>query len=131
MSKIVINNTTRKVEVHSTGRQGIQGPQGEPGPANTLTIGTVEGGEAAAASITGDSPHQTLNLTLPIGPKGDTGATGERGERGPKGDPGDQGPRGEKGDKGDQGPIGPEADPEPIIDAAVRRSIALNIVFGG
>lgn len=104
MSKIVINNTTRKVEVHSTGRQGIQGPQGEPGPANTLTIGTVDAGATAGASITGDSPNQTLNLTLPIGPKGDTG---------------------------EQGPIGPEADPEPIIDAAVRRSIALNIVFGG
>lgn len=29
MSKIVINNTTRKVEVHSTGRQGPQGTPGE------------------------------------------------------------------------------------------------------
>lgn len=47
----------------------IKGPQGNPGPANTLAIGTVSTGPAAA-TITGASPNQTLNLTVP---KGDTG----------------------------------------------------------
>lgn len=68
------------------GPQGIQGPQGEKGatgaqgpqgPANTLTIGTVQGGATAAATITGTSPNQILNLTLPKGDKGDTGPAGQ------------------------------------------------------
>lgn len=41
--------------------------QGEPGPANSLAIGTVEEGATAAASITGTPPTQVLNLTLPGG----------------------------------------------------------------
>lgn len=50
-----------------------EGEQGNPGPANSLTIGTVTtgaAGSAAAASITGTTPSQVLNLTIP------TGATG-------------------------------------------------------
>ena len=43
-----------------------------PGPANTLSIGSVTEG-AAAASITGAAPTQTLNLTLP---RGNAGADG-------------------------------------------------------
>lgn len=46
------------------------GANGSPGPANTLSIGTVTSGATADATITGTSPNQTLNLTLP---KGDTG----------------------------------------------------------
>jgi hypothetical protein len=41
-----------------------------------LTIGTVERGENASASITGISPNQTLNLVLP---KGDNGPAGQAG----------------------------------------------------
>jgi hypothetical protein len=51
----------------------LNGAQGPIGPANTLSIGTVTTGETgtpAAATITGSSPTQTLNLTLP---KGNTG----------------------------------------------------------
>lgn len=56
-----------------TGVQGIQGPKGDvgaqgikgdTGPANSLSVGTVSTG-AAAATITGTPPNQTLNLTLP------------------------------------------------------------------
>ena len=54
-------------------------PQGANGPANTLSIGTVQGGATASATITGTSPNQTLNLTLP---KGDTGNAGEKGDPG-------------------------------------------------
>ena len=49
---------------------------GPPGPANTLTIGTVTTGVAgspAAANITGLSPNQTLALTIPKGDAGDAG----------------------------------------------------------
>ena len=40
---------------------------GLPGQPNTLAIGTVVHGDAAAATITGTAPTQTLNLTLPKG----------------------------------------------------------------
>lgn len=46
------------------------GAQGSPGPANTLSIGTVQSGATADATITGTSPSQTLNLTLPQGSPG-------------------------------------------------------------
>lgn len=65
-----------------TGPQGIQGPKGDmgaTGPANALTIGTVESGEEAKATITGTTPNQILNLVLPKGDKGDTGAQGPAG----------------------------------------------------
>lgn len=58
------------------GLKGDTGDTGEPGPANTLTIGTVEGGEEAGATITGESPNQTLNLTLPRGEDGTDGVDG-------------------------------------------------------
>lgn len=64
------------------GIQGVQGPTGSTGPANTLTIGTVTTGSAgsnAAASITGTSPNQTLNLTIPTGATGAQGSAGVAG----------------------------------------------------
>ena len=96
--------------------QGPAGADGEPGPANTLTIGTVTTGEPgtqAAASITGESPNQVLNITVP---RGDTGATGAQGAQGEKGDKGDPGPQGEQGPQGDPG------DPnvaESMVDAKI------------
>ncbi len=54
----------------------LQGPAGPAGPANTLSIGTVTtgaSGSQAAASITGTSPNQVLNLTIPQGPQGPAG----------------------------------------------------------
>jgi len=58
------------------GPQGETGAQGIAGPANTLNIGTVASGQPAGASITGVSPNQTLNLTLPQGPQGIQGNPG-------------------------------------------------------
>lgn len=55
---------------------GPPGPQGDPGPANTLTIGTVTAGVTPAATITGTAPNQVLNLQLPQGNPGSTGAPG-------------------------------------------------------
>lgn len=48
---------------------------GQAGATNTLTIGTVSTG-AAAASITGTSPNQVLNLTIPQGIQGNPGTSG-------------------------------------------------------
>ena len=63
----------------ATGATGPTGATGATGPANTLSIGTVTEG-AAAATITGTAPNQTLNLVVP---KGNTGATGSTGPAGP------------------------------------------------
>lgn len=54
--------------------RGPIGTQGNPGPANTLSIGTVSSGTNASATITGASPSQVLSLVLPKGDTGDTGA---------------------------------------------------------
>lgn len=43
------------------------GATGNPGPANTLSIGTVTEGDTPSASITGTAPNQTLNLVLRAG----------------------------------------------------------------
>lgn len=66
------------------GDQGIPGQDGSPGPANTLTIGTVQSGDTPSATITGQAPNQVLNLVLV---KGDTGNTGPQGQQGPPGTP--------------------------------------------
>lgn len=48
----------------------IGGGRGPAGPANSLAIGTVQSGSATTASITGDAPSQTLNLTIEKGTDG-------------------------------------------------------------
>lgn len=67
------------------GPQGLKGDQGDTGPANTLSIGSVTGGDTADASITGTAPDQTLNLILPKGEKGDPGEDGADGAPGADG----------------------------------------------
>lgn len=65
------------------GPTGPTGPTGPAGPANALSVGTVTTGAAgsnAAVTITGASPNQTINLTIP---RGDQGATGNTGATGP------------------------------------------------
>ena len=52
-----------------------QGDQGNIGPANTLTIGTVTSGAEASATITGNAPNQVLNLVLQQGEQGDAAPT--------------------------------------------------------
>lgn len=56
---------------YSVAYQAIDGQsiKGDPGPANNIKIGTVTTG-TAAASMSGTSPDQTLNLTLPAGANG-------------------------------------------------------------
>lgn len=64
------------ITVNIPGDRGPAGPQGIPGPANVLTIGTVSTGAAgssAVATISGVSPAQTLNFTIPQGIQGIAG----------------------------------------------------------
>jgi hypothetical protein len=63
----ITNGGTANVTVTSVGDRG---PQGDVGPATTLTIGTVTGGATAAATLTGPAGAQVLNLTLPQGATG-------------------------------------------------------------
>lgn len=58
---------------------GAPGSEGPAGPANTISIGTVTTGAAgssAGATMTGTSPNQTLNLTIPQGAQGIQGNAG-------------------------------------------------------
>jgi Collagen triple helix repeat (20 copies) len=90
----------------------VNGKVGPTGPANVLNIGTVTNGaagSAAAATITGTSPSQTLNLSLPTGaqgPQGIQGATGAQGVQGLTGATGAQGIQGLTGATGTTGAIG-------------------------
>jgi hypothetical protein len=68
-----------KGDTGAAGSVGATGSTGPSGPANSLSIGTVTSG-TAAATITGTAPNQTLNLVLQ---KGDTGAQGPAGPTGP------------------------------------------------
>ena len=59
--------------------------KGNPGDPNNLTIGTVNTvpyGTPAGANISGTSPNQVLNLTIPSGAPGAPGAPGGRGSDG-------------------------------------------------
>ena len=74
------DTTTKTVNVSA--QKGEKGEKGDKGDANTLSIGTVTTGAAgsqASATITGNAPNQTLNLTIPKGDKGDTGSAGQDG----------------------------------------------------
>ena len=71
-----------KGETGLRGPVGPTGPQGETGPATKLSIGTVTSGDKAAATLTGEPPSQTLNLTLP---RGEQGLRGKQGVQGPPG----------------------------------------------
>ena len=113
------------------GEKGDKGDKGDIGLSNTLTIGTVVKGDNAEATLTGESPNQILNLTLPKGDKGEQGIQGIQGiqgptgPQGPKGDAfkysdftqaqlealrGPQGPQGIRGPQGATGGIGPQGE---------------------
>lgn len=58
--------------------QGIQGEQGNVGPAPTLKIGTVtklDPDQAPTANLSGDNGSYTLDMGIPQGAQGETNAT--------------------------------------------------------
>lgn len=83
--------------------QGAQGPQGAPGSAATIEIGTVTtapAGSDAAVTNSGTSSAAVLNFTIPqgaTGPQGPAGVDGSPGPAGADGAPGATGPKGEPG----------------------------------
>lgn len=67
------------------GPRGPRGEKGDAGEPNSLSIGKVESlptGSTPKASISGESPNQTLNLSLPAGPVGPSGGPIPTGGRG-------------------------------------------------
>lgn len=80
--------------------QGAQGPQGAPGSAATIEIGTVTtapAGSDAAVTNSGTSSAAVLNFTIPQGapgPQGPAGVDGSPGPAGADGAPGAAGPAG-------------------------------------
>ena len=66
----------------------ITGGPGPPGPANTLTVGTIATGSPGTpvtVILTGTSPNQVLNMTIPqgdVGPQGPQGIQGIPGTNG-------------------------------------------------
>ena len=83
--------------------QGAKGPQGDPGSAATIEIGTVTtapAGSDAAVTNSGTSSAAVLNFTIPQGapgPQGPAGVDGSPGPAGADGAPGATGPKGEPG----------------------------------
>jgi len=84
---------------------GLQGIQGEVGPANTLTVGDVIAAEddTAEVTITGEAPDQTINFVMPRGLQGIQGEKGDTGEQGPVGQDGAPGINGIDGKDGKDG----------------------------
>ena len=65
---VEITNETSVIEIVLQ-----QGPAGQAGAPNTLSIGSVVTGDAdapAAATIEGEAPNQILNLVIPRGASG-------------------------------------------------------------
>lgn len=85
-SRVSVVNPSLTFQVNAPRvRHGVwvkEGAPGPPGPSTDLTIGTVTQGGTAAATVNGESPNQTLDLTLPEGPQGDTGPQGPEGPQG-------------------------------------------------
>jgi hypothetical protein len=77
-----VTNSVADIEVLTVQVPGVTGPQGSqgaPGASNVISIGTVTTGASgsnAGATISGVSPNQVLNLTIPQGPTGAAGAAG-------------------------------------------------------
>lgn len=105
-SGVSVEETNTVLVLGTSGPQGPQGIQGNLGPANVLSVGTVTGGTAAAAVITGTTPAQVLSLVLPQGEKGDQGIQGIQGPTGLTGSQGIQGIQGIQGETGAVGPTG-------------------------
>lgn len=94
------------------GDTGAQGPQGERGPAggaSSITVGTtttLDAGQQAKVTNSGNDVDAVLDFAIPQGIQGPQGEQGATGPQGPKGEQGIQGPQGLMGPQGPQGTIG-------------------------
>ena len=73
----------------------------------TSNTETLETGQQAEVTVTGNADKLEFDFKIPAGVKGDTGP---QGPAGPQGNPGPQGP---VGPQGETGPRGPQGDPGP------------------
>lgn len=139
----VTDNKGTQKTANVKGATGSKGDKGDTGATPQFSIGSVQSGQTAAASIGGTTLNPTLNLTLP---KGDTGSQGPAGSAATvdvdgvaTGAPGTnakvenrgsqsaarffftipQGTKGDTGAKGDQGIQGPKGEKgdTPVIRA--------------
>lgn len=109
--------------------QGAQGPQGAPGSAATIEIGTVTtapAGSDAAVTNSGTSSAAVLNFTIPQGATGPQGPAGVDGSPGPAGADGAPGPAGADGAPGATGPQG-----EPGQNATINGVTTLTLTVTG
>ena len=75
----------------ATGNPGAPGKDGKNGVTPTLAAGnveTLEPGQPATASVTGDGPEYQINLGIPRGQTGAQGAPGQDGQDGQDGEDG-------------------------------------------
>lgn len=70
------------------GPTGETGPTGSPGAAATIQLGTVQSGQEADITNSGDNHNAIFNFVLPIGPPGQDGQNGTDGADGQDGAPG-------------------------------------------
>lgn len=76
-----LNEMTRE-NYYENFKRRVDNGEFNGGPANFLTIGSVEDGDEASATITGEAPQQVLNLVIPKGKDGIDGKDGEDGLQG-------------------------------------------------
>lgn len=125
VDKLVDYTDEQKANILANLGDSVVGP---PGPGNSLSIGTVTNGSSPAATITGDSPSQVLNLVLQKGLDGPpneltvgTVTSGEEPQVTITGDSPNQTINFvlEKGETGPQGPQGETGNGfRPILDLA-------------
>ena len=113
-AEVELNDLSVYADVESTDLEVDAETDSELRPMPAISIGTVEEGDEADATMTGSYAFPVLNLVLPRGPQGETGPQGPEGPEGPEGPQGPQGPQGVKGAPGPQGPQGPQGPPGPV-----------------
>ena len=99
-AEVELNDLSVDADVESTDIEVDAETDGEFRPMPAISIGTVEEGDEADATMTGSYAFPVLNLVLPRGQQGETGPQGPEGPEGP------QGPEGQEGPEGPQGPPG-------------------------
>ncbi len=78
--KNIVKVTQKQQHVVVSGIGGVQGPQGIPGEAATITVGqttTLPAGSSATVTNTGTSSAAVFNFGVPEGDKGDKGDAGD------------------------------------------------------
>lgn len=87
-AEVELNDLSVDADVESTDLEVDAETDSELRPMPAISIGEVQEGEEAAATMTGTYAFPVLNLVLPRGRQGETGDPGPQGPQGPQGPPG-------------------------------------------